>query len=182
MRRHRLKKGLKNKFKNLSFFKKNLLVMMASLVLVCFTMVGYAALNQTLNITGDLIIRADKDIRITDLKLVGDPVNAYEQYNSKYTVDTISVFPAFEEGNGSITYQATITNKGSTDMEITNINKELSDSSINCSIIGLYKETIIEAGTTKTFTINLTGSNNTSEPKSVGLLLEITWYEYYEKY
>lgn len=185
-RRRYSKQDLKTKFNNLTFFKKNLLVMAATLVLVCFTMVGYAALNETLNITGDLVLRANKDMRITDLSIVSATNNGYEKYNSKYSVDTITVITELSEVNSSVTYEATITNKGTVDMEITDINKSLSGntSNLDCTISGLYVDDIIPAGATQTFTITLKRNavTPTIQATEAGLVLELSWEEASIKY
>ena len=74
----------KSKWSNLSFFKKNILLIMLCFTLLSISSIAYSALNQELNITGDLVLRSIKDIRITSLELVESVNGGYEYYNSKY--------------------------------------------------------------------------------------------------
>lgn len=182
----RFEKKLDNKIKKLSFVKKNLLLIFFVFVLVSFMSIGYSALNQTLNITGDIVLRAVKDIRINDLKLTGNNKgNGYEKYNSKFTVDTINIFTGLTDIGDSVTYQATIKNKGNVDMEITSITGSLNHEDASYSISGLYKETLISAGTEKNFLIIVYRSQNSSseiEEIEANLSLEIRWEQYTQKH
>ena len=51
--------------------------------------IGYSSLNQELNITSDASFRVEEDVRITDIKLVGNTFNGLENYNSEYSKDSI---------------------------------------------------------------------------------------------
>ena len=100
----------KNNKKEISFIKKNIYLIIVCFLLLSLSTIGYSALNQKLYISGDLALRAVKDIRISDLKLVETLSGGYEQYNSKYTADTITITSALEyiflsiaSKNGSIT-------------------------------------------------------------------------------
>ena len=146
---------LLTKLQEMSFFKKNILFIAICFVLLAFSTIGYSALNQKLFISGDLALRAVKDIRISDLKLVETLSGGYEQYNSKYTADTITITSALAEDGSATTYQATITNYGTTDMEIASISSNSTTWFADCTIIGLAKGDEISAGTSKTFKITL---------------------------
>ena len=146
---------LLTKLQEMSFFKKNILFIAICFVLLVFSTIGYSALNQKLFISGDLALRAVKDIRISDLKLVETLSGGYEQYNSKYTADTITITSALAEDGSATTYQATITNYGTTDMEIASISSNSTTWFADCTIIGLAKGDEISAGTSKTFKITL---------------------------
>lgn len=146
---------LLTKLQEMSFFKKNILFIAICFVLLVFSTIGYAALNQKLFISGDLALRAVKDIRISDLKLVETLSGGYEQYNSKYTADTITITSALAEDGSATTYQATITNYGTTDMEIASISSNSTTWFADCTISGLAKGDEISAGASKTFKITL---------------------------
>ena len=140
-------------------------------VLLVFSTIGYAALNQKLFISGDLALRAVKDIRISDLKLVETLSGGYEQYNSKYTADTITITSALAEDGSATTYQATITNYGTTDMEIASISSNSTTWFADCTIIGLAKGDEISAGASKTFKITLKRKANIATTSYVAATL-----------
>lgn len=162
---------LLTKLQGMSFFKKNILFIAICFVLLVFSTIGYAALNQKLFISGDLALRAVKDIRISDLKLVETLSGGYEQYNSKYTADTITITSALAEDGSATTYQATITNYGTTDMEIASISSNSTTWFADCTIIGLAKGDEISAGTSKTFKITLKRKANIATTSYVAATL-----------
>lgn len=162
---------LLTKLQEMSFFKKNILFIAICFVLLVFSTIGYAALNQKLFISGDLALRAVKDIRISDLKLVETLSGGYEQYNSKYTADTITITSALAEDGSATTYQATITNYGTTDMEIASISSNSTTWFADCTIIGLAKGDEISAGTSKTFKITLKRKANIATTSYVAATL-----------
>ena len=162
---------LLTKLQEMSFFKKNILFIAICFVLLVFSTIGYAALNQKLFISGDLALRAVKDIRISDLKLVETLSGGYEQYNSKYTADTITITSALAEDGSATTYQATITNYGTTDMEIASISSNSTTWFADCTISGLAKGDEISAGASKTFKITLKRKANIATTSYVAATL-----------
>src|SRR5574344_1433633 len=118
--------------------KTNLIIIATSLVLVAFLSVGYAYLSEQLNITTNVTVRVDKDIRITALSLPTLTNNASEQYNSKYTESTVPN-----------------TNKGTDTMRIASIASDVfSNSNMEYTIEGANVGTIIQSGEEVTLTIN----------------------------
>ena len=109
---------LSDNVESMSFIKKNVLLISLCFLLVMLSSIAYSALNKQLNITGDLIVRAVKDIRITDLKLRDQVTSAYEMYNSKYTVNTVSVSAKFPTLYSAIYYNVTVTNSGDKSMKL----------------------------------------------------------------
>ena len=162
---------LLTQLQDMSFFKKNIFFIAICFVLLVFSTIGYAALNQKLFISGDLALRAVKDIRISDLKLVETLSGGYEQYNSKYTADTITITSALAEDGSATTYQATITNYGTTDMEIASISSNSTTWFADCTIIGLAKGDEISAGASKTFKITLKRKANIATTSYVAATL-----------
>ena len=57
-----------------------------------------------MTITGTGTIRVDEDIRITNVKLLGKIGESYEEYNSRYSKDKISMFVVLPS-NTTITYE-----------------------------------------------------------------------------
>ena len=171
MNRNASQGKLLTRLQEMSFFKKNILFIIVCFVLLAFSTIGYAALNQKLFISGDLALRAVKDIRISDLKLVETLSGGYEQYNSKYTADTITITSALAEDGSATTYQATITNYGTTNMEIASISTNSTTWFADCTISGLAKGDEISAGASKTFKITLKRKTNVATTSYVAATL-----------
>ena len=70
----------KNDKKEISFIKKNIYLIIVCFLLLSLSTIGYSALNQKLYISGDLALRAVKDIRISNLEFVSSDNGAYEVY------------------------------------------------------------------------------------------------------
>ena len=122
---------------------KNLLVVTIFLI-VLFNSIVYSSLNSEMFINGDAHIRVDKDIRITNVKVLEQTNNAYETYNNDYSKNTTSMQVTLPSSESVMIYEVIITNKGSTDYEVTNIVEEsYSNSDIKYELIGMEKGTII---------------------------------------
>ena len=99
------------------------------LIAIIFTTIVYSAFSTKLQINGDLVVRSDNDIRITNLSIKESTGGAYETYNSKYTKNTTSMFVTLPS-NSSITYEVEITNDSSDDYSLTNI-EALNNTNLN---------------------------------------------------
>ena len=145
--------------------------------------IAYSALNKQLNITGDLIVRAVKDIRITSLELISTTNAASEQYNSKYTVNTVSLSVNLPNVGSTITYKASIKNLGTVPMEIDTLSGSIGSTSsgVTYTTDGIELGTVIEAGNTQEFTITLERTTNSTN-KEASFLLELSWIESVPKY
>ena len=164
--------------KEISFIKKNIYLIIACFLLLSLSTIGYSALNQKLYISGDLALRAVKDVRISNLEFVSSSNGAYEIYNNKFTTDSISIFTVFPEKNSSIVYRGTINNYGTENMVISSINLSTSSTDISYDISNIKEGTIIENNTSITFDITLTKTVppvSSSEVNSI--LLEISFKE-----
>jgi hypothetical protein len=140
----------KNRYK-----KTNLIIIATSLVLVAFLSVGYAYLSEQLNISTNVTVRVDKDIRITALSAPTFTNGASEQYNSKYTESTVTNNVNLPNLNSSVSYTVTITNKGTDTMKISSIASDVfSNSNMEYTIEGANVGTIIQSGEETTLTIN----------------------------
>ena len=135
----------KNNKKEISFIKKNIYLIIACFLLLSLSTIGYSALNQKLYISGDLALRAVKDIRISNLEFVSSDNGAYEVYNSKFTTNSISIFTIFPEKNSSIIYRGTITNYGTENMVIDSISLSTSSTDINYDISSIKEGTVIKS-------------------------------------
>ena len=168
----------KSKWSNLSFFKKNILLIMLCFTLLSISSIAYSALNKQLNITGDLIVRAVKDIRITDLKLRDQVTSAYEMYNSKYTVNTVSVSAKFPTLYSAIYYNVTVTNSGDKSMKLIKLDTSTSNNTVSYSITGLKLNDIVKPNSTVTFTLELRKTLDIATASEISsALIELDWEE-----
>ena len=90
-------------------------------VLVCIMAVGYALLAQELTIKGRASIDSRWKVEITDINskdIIGDAVN---KVDPSYTATTASFSVGFTQPGDSITYDITVTNKGTLDAVVENI-------------------------------------------------------------
>ena len=166
----------KSKWSNLSFFKKNILLIMLCLTLLSISSIAYSALNQELNITGDLVLRSIKDIRITSLELVESVNGGYEYYNSKYSNNIVSISSSLPNKGSAITYEATIKNTGTVDMTIASINTSSSNDIATLTVDGISVEDVIPYNNSKTFRITIE-KTITSDITELSGLLELTFKE-----
>ena len=168
----------KNNKKEISFVKKNIYLIIVCFLLLSLSTIGYSALNQKLYISGDLALRAVKDIRISNLEFVSSSKGAYEVYNSKFTTNSISIFTIFPEKNSSIIYRGTITNYGTENMVIDTINLSTSSTDISYDISSIKEGTVIKSNTSITFDIILTKTITPVSSSEVNsILLEISFKE-----
>ena len=168
----------KNNKKEISFIKKNIYLIIVCFLLLSLSTIGYSALNQKLYISGDLALRAVKDIRISNLEFVSSSDGAYEVYNSKFTTNSISIFTIFPEKNSSIIYRGTITNYGTENMVIDSISLSTSSTDLSYDISSIKEGTVIKSNTSITFDITLTKTITLISSSEVNsILLEITFKE-----
>ena len=168
----------KNNKKEISFIKKNIYLIIACFLLLSLSTIGYSALNQKLYISGDLALRAVKDIRISNLAFVSSSNGAYEVYNSKFTTNSISIFTIFPEKGSSIIYRGTITNYGTENMIIDTINFSTSSTDISYDISNIKEGTVIKSNTSITFDITLIKiSTPVSSSEVNSILLEMLFKE-----
>ena len=70
---------------------KNIFLAIISLIMVSFLSISYAALNTDLYINGEAFVRVDADIRIVNVELIEPTINAYENYKSEFSKDTVTL-------------------------------------------------------------------------------------------
>ena len=156
---------------------KNLLVV-TILFVVIFNSIVYSALNSEMFINGDAHIRVDKDIRITDVKVLEQTQGSYETYNSDYSKNTTSMQITLPSSESAMIYEVTITNKGDIDYEVTNIIEEsYSNNNIKYELIDIEDGSIIDRGTTHKFKIKFTTTENNPDNKTT-LVLKYNFKEW----
>ena len=155
---------------------KNLLVVIIFLIVI-FNSIVYSALNTEMFINGDAHIRIDKNIRITDVKVLEQLNDAYETYSSDYSKNTTSMQVTLPSSESVMIYEITITNKSDIDYEVTEIIEEsYSNSDIKYELIDIEKGTLITGETTHIFKIKFTTTENNSDNKTT-LVLKYTFQE-----
>ena len=146
---------------------------------VIFSSIIYASYSTNLQISGDAYLRANGDIRITNIEMTGRSGEAFEFANYKYSKNTTSLFINLPVGT-YIDYAITVTNKKSKDQVVSKIEEIAHTSSATYTHDDLViNETIIDAPlgseteATKIFTIRI--SNPTSETIQETLVLQYTF-------
>lgn len=137
--------------------KKNrfLLNIFTAITILCMS-VCYAAFNTELSISGDAYVRVHQGVRITNLKMIGATNEGFETYNSKYSLDTTSMFVTLPNSQSTVTYEVEITNNTNSDYLITNVlESSYTNTNVKYQLIdfGAYSE--IKAGEVSRFKIRL---------------------------
>ena len=105
--------------------KINLILSLFIFMFIISLSIGYSSLNQELNITSDASFRVEEDVRITDIKLVGNTFNGLENYNSSYSKDSIKTGITLNENTSTITYLVTITNLGNVPVNLVSLENKI---------------------------------------------------------
>ena len=90
---------------------KKIYLYMTSIFSILFTTVAYSSLMTNISITSEVTIRAQSDIRITDIELYLSEESIIS-YESKYSKNTTTNGFVLSNTNSSISYSVTITNNG----------------------------------------------------------------------
>lgn len=129
-----------------------ILFLLFCFITISFT-IGYSALNQELSISGEAVYRVEANIRITGLGLGEIQNGAIENYNGKYSKDTLNVGVKLPELTSVIKYKVSVTNTGNVSMLI----KEVFYNSNNENIVyeGVPIKELIKPGEVKEFYITI---------------------------
>ena len=148
--------------------KKKVMIGVLS-VLVCIMAVGYALLAQELTINGTASIDSTWKVEITNITskdVVGDAVN---KTDPSYTATTANFSVGLTQPGDSITYDITVTNKGTLDAVVESINVDKGNNpAITYTTSGLKRgDKIAKNNGTNTLTIKVDyDSSITSQPAS----------------
>ena len=169
--------------------KRNRLLAILSFVLVMCTTLAYSALATNLAITGEATFRAVADMRVTDIQFDSVENGATLSYDATYTKDTITAGFILPNANSSISYNVTITNKGTIDQAIYDL--QIQSCNNNDMIILVDDIPINEAlpmivpfGTSKTIKITYkttSPSNNVINIINKFIFKEVYYVEYNTK-
>lgn len=131
---------------------------------------GYATFNEDLSISGDAIVRIEKDIRIIDYRLLNSSNGSIENYNAKYSVNTISNSITLPNKDSSITYEVTIKNDTKYAYKIDNITSlSHSNRSIEYNILDYKEDTYIEANSNLKLRIKYVYNENSYDKENTTL-------------
>ncbi|MBQ8132213.1 MAG: InlB B-repeat-containing protein [Bacilli bacterium] len=146
------------------------------LVLLMFITVTFASFNTNLFINGDAYLRVSKDIRITNIRLLESEYNGYENANSEYTVDSVSMDVSLPRQASSVTYQVTISNVSDKRYKITDIlESSYNNKDVKYELVDASIGNIVEPHTEKTFTIKFTNNVTVVEEDDVYETKEYTF-------
>ena len=149
------------------------------LIAIIFTTIVYSAFSTKLQIDGDLVVRSDNDIRITNLSIKESTGGAYETYNSKYTKNTTSMFVTLPS-NSSITYEVEVTNSSDYNYTLSSLN-ELTNLNSNLTYTTDTEQyDIYDSNSIRKVLIAI--SNNSNEEISDSLVLEFKFDKAYSMF
>lgn len=174
---------LLDKFKNAKKYNKiNILIIVISLAMLFCLSIGYSVLQQYLDINSLVTLRAQKDIRITNLSNPQSTNGAYEQYNSRYTENDITNNIILPELDSTISYDVTITNAGNVPMKIKDITTDVfNNDNVTYVLDGVSKLDVVAAGEHVTFSVTFKyKSTVTTLPSntSLGSVISFEFEEY----
>ena len=157
------KKGILAKLSYSDYYTNIFLGVILTLMLLGLT-VGYSVLTNSLAIGGEIAVRPDKTIRITNVSGPVSSGGAYETANFRFSHDIISIEGVFPNNDSSLTYTVTITNNTGYDKPLSLIDVSPADPNIEVDLIGFNLGDDIQTGTSETFQVRITslvGSQST---------------------
>ena len=153
--------------------------MLLIIIVVLSLSIGYSALNADLSISGEAIVRAAADIRVTDIKLDSILNNGKEIYSPEFTKDTTTMSVSLNNQNSTVTYNVTITNKTGKKIRVKDIIEENnSNSNVSYEIIGL-DENGIYSGEQINFQITFTNKTNIIQEEILTLKYDLEIFDGY---
>ena len=118
-----IKKRFNKKFSNImgrEWYKYNIIAITVAIILVSCLSVGYAVLLQNLEVQGYATLRADKDIRITNITNTFSSCGT-DEFNPRYSENSITINGIIPELSCTLNYTVTIRNNAEYIVEITHI-------------------------------------------------------------
>lgn len=167
---------------NLSVKKLNIITIIILILLIGSLSIGYSILSTNLSLNTTITLRSDLAVRITALS---EPISineAYENYTSRFTENTITNNITLPNLNSTISYDVTLTNNSGTAIKITDINNDVFNNS-NCTydLTNIANNTVINNGENLIFRITYRYLNTiTSIPdnQTLGSIIKINYEEY----
>lgn len=156
--------------------KKHLGMLLILMTILCLS-VGYSALNTDLSISGDAIVRAEADIRVTNIELKSTENGGTEEYNPSYTVDTTSSFVSLPS-NSRVVYEITISNNTGKRVLVNQIVSTLSNENISYQIAGLEEDEVY-SGEEIIFTLTLSNSSSINQSGRIDFKYDLEIFDGY---
>ena len=123
-------------------------------IFIFFLSYAHASFSSNLSISGEAIVRAEANIRIVENTFVSSENGAYEQFDSKYTVDTSSHFIGLPNCDSKITYKVVIKNNTNISYLIRSIESEIPlNDNITYTITPSIQETTITSNGSQEYLI-----------------------------
>ncbi len=141
-------------------------VLIISLCIILLIMgAGYSIFSSKLNINSSSSVTSNWDVEITNIAFK-NKVGYAEEVNTSFDKTSANINANFTSPGDAITYDITISNKGTLDATLDYIKIKMSEQNIiNYKIDGINSNEIIEKGKNKTFTLTMTYNENiTSQP------------------
>mgnify|MGYP004467310421 CR=1 FL=1 len=148
---------------------KDVLISIILLISILLTTIVYSAFSTKLQIGGELVVRSDDDIRITNTSVKEQIGGAYETYNNKFTKNTVSLFVTLPS-NSSISYEIDITNKSDSIYTLAELNELTTMNSNLLFEIDTEQYDLYESNQVRKIAIII--SNNSNEEIKDNIILE----------
>lgn len=143
--------------------------------------IAFSTLSVTLDISGEGVVKGEKDIKIINISSPNSTHFAYEIYNARHTDKTINTSVRLPTQSSYIEYYGTIKNNSYSTMEIFKIDKTISNKNVNVRLIGLKENDIIDINSSLVFKIVIEYNDNVQVSdyfKEISSMIEITFKEY----
>ena len=141
--------------------KNNKILYVLFIMLTLLLTVGYTALNEELNITGEATFRKEEEIRITNVELNETTNEGLENYESKYSKNTISVGVDLKKLTSTVKYKVTVSNTGSVAMWIESITEDIkNNNNMEYQIEGIKEKELINPGSVIEFYVTIRYKNS----------------------
>ena len=150
--------------------KKKLFVIMFLLVILCIMTLGYAALQERIDIEGEASVDSVYRVVITSVSEKSKSGNARSTNVPAYTNDSNNMNATFNVGltnsTDKIIYSITVTNYGSVDVRLNNLEINNTNSNIKVVKSGITNGDTLLHGGSVTFTITITLSQSSGNEQT----------------
>ena len=123
------------------------------MILTLLISIGYAALNQNLNVSGEAFLRAHGNVRITGLKSSSSASEGFETYTPEYSKKGTKTFTTLPNSSSSVTYTVQMNNTTGVKYKFDSVTVSNTNSNVQC-IPSVAENSIIEPGASS-FTIQV---------------------------
>ncbi len=160
----------------MKIYEKKKIVIMVLCTILCIMIIGYAAFNTVLNISGNANIESNWDILFTTIEEVNKTEGITIQETPRVDKTTATFTVGLKKPGDYIEYRITIENRGTLDAVIEDIvAKEDGTNALKYEIEGINLGDKLSHGSSTTFIIRLSYDNSiTSQPTNTSNSLAVT--------